>query len=185
MPSKSETQKTVIVLGAKGRFGRAAVDAFLAAGWHVRAFGRSWPAAGSRENLERIEGDAFDAAAVANAATGWQVMVNALNPPYPQWTRDLPRFTANVIAAAKASGATVMIPGNVVVAVARINAPGVQAQRIRDAAPPLRVIPFIATGQGFECDQEPGYIGAHPAEVRQLIHGHTLRREAPVQPVAA
>ena len=41
------------------------------------------------------------------------MIVNALNPPYARWRHDLPRLTANAIAAAKASGATVMIPGNV------------------------------------------------------------------------
>ena len=104
---------TVIVLGANGRFGRAAADAFLAAGWRVRCFARSGAAASSA--IEWIAGDAFDARALAlaQAALGSDVIVNALNPPYSQWRRDLPRLTANVIAAAKASGATVMIPGNV------------------------------------------------------------------------
>ena len=57
--------------------------------------------------------DAFDPAQVAGAARGMDVIVNALNPPYPRWTRDLPRLTGSVIAAARESGATVMIPGNV------------------------------------------------------------------------
>lgn len=103
----------IITLGAKGRFGRAAVDAFVASGWHVRAFARSWEGVAQSAGAQLIEGDAFDAAALARASQGCDVVVNALNPPYPQWTRDLPRLTANVIRAAKTSGATVMIPGNV------------------------------------------------------------------------
>jgi len=104
---------TVIVPGAKGRFGRAAVDAFAAAGWRVRAFARSWEGVAERAGVASIAGDAFDASALASAAKGCDVIVNALNPPYPRWMRDLPRFTAAVIEAAKASGATVMLPGNV------------------------------------------------------------------------
>ncbi|MDP6589096.1 MAG: NAD(P)H-binding protein [Alphaproteobacteria bacterium] len=103
-------RKTVI-LGANGRFGRAAADAFAAAGWQLRCFGRSRPrtlGAG-----EWVTGDAFDAAALNSAAAGREVIVNALNPPYTRWRHELPRLTANVIAAAKSSGATVMIPGNV------------------------------------------------------------------------
>ncbi len=34
---------SVIVLGAKGRFGRAAVAAFTDAGWTVTELARAWP----------------------------------------------------------------------------------------------------------------------------------------------
>lgn len=36
----------VVVLGAKGRFGRAAVVAFKAAGWSVREVARNWDGQG-------------------------------------------------------------------------------------------------------------------------------------------
>jgi nucleoside-diphosphate-sugar epimerase len=107
----SEIPRTVIILGANGRFGRAAAGAFLTAGWQVRNFARS--CSEEPTAIEWIAGDAFDAEALAGAARGCDVIVNALNPPYSRWQRDLPRLTANVIAAAQASGATVMIPGNV------------------------------------------------------------------------
>ena len=113
MPSKPSQKQRVIVLGAKGRLGRAAVDAFLDVGWSVSALGRSWNRVDRRENLELVEGDAFKADTLSRAAMGCDVIVNALNPPYPRWADDLPRFTTNVIATAKASGATVVIPGNV------------------------------------------------------------------------
>lgn len=104
----------VLILGAKGRFGRAAAEAFARTGWHRRLFARAWPGVGEELSDEtRIAGDAFDAQAVAKAAEGCAVIVNALNPPYPAWRRDVPRITAAVLAAAQASGATVMVPGNV------------------------------------------------------------------------
>lgn len=104
---------TVLILGAGGRFGRAAVTAFHNDGWQVRALRRTWPAGSPPAGVDAVSGDGFDAATVARAAAGCDVIVNALNPPYHRWRRDLPRFTASVIAAARDSGATVMLPGNV------------------------------------------------------------------------
>lgn len=103
----------VIILGAKGRFGRAAVEAFVDLGWRVRGFARSWVGTTAPRGVDRVSGDAFDAGAVTGASQGCDVIVNALNPPYPRWVCDVPRLTASVVEAAKQSGATVMIPGNV------------------------------------------------------------------------
>jgi len=107
--SQPTHSQTALVLGARGRFGRAATDAFLTAGWKVRAFVRPGSAADIRAGVTVIEGDGFDADCVAAAAEGADVIIHGLNPPYPAWSRDLPRSTASVLAAAKASGATVMI----------------------------------------------------------------------------
>lgn len=108
--------KSVLVLGAKGRFGRAAIGAFGQAGWRVRGFARNWqnrPTRHTDPTYDAIEGDAFSENAVTKAAHGCDVIVNALNPPYEKWSRELPRLTSSVIGAAKATGARVMIPGNV------------------------------------------------------------------------
>jgi nucleoside-diphosphate-sugar epimerase len=104
---------TVLVLGAKGRAGRAAVEGFAAAGWRVTAFARSQMAPDPRGNVIVVQGDAFSRADLVAAAQGADVIVHALNPQYPDWERDLPRLSENVIAAARQSRATVMIPGNV------------------------------------------------------------------------
>jgi len=86
---------TVLILGASGKIGSHASDAFRAAGWTVRAYDRK------SGNMTR-------------AADGADVIVNGLNPPaYHDWQTILPRITAEVIAAAKASGAAVILPGNV------------------------------------------------------------------------
>jgi len=109
----SRSSQTVLVLGARGRFGRAAVAAFSQAGWQVRAFVSSGRQPERAFRGETINGDAFDPGDVVAAANGANVIVHALNPPYPRWRRDLPRLTKSVLATAHASGATVMIPGNV------------------------------------------------------------------------
>ncbi|WP_108854682.1 epimerase [Albidovulum aquaemixtae] len=90
MPDKA------LILGASGHFGGQAARAFATAGWHVECYRRGTEMTG--------------------AATGAQVIVNGLNPPnYHAWDRLVPEITASVLAAAKASGATVCIPGNVYV----------------------------------------------------------------------
>jgi nucleoside-diphosphate-sugar epimerase len=87
---------TVLILGASGRFGRHAADAFWNRGWRVRIFDRA--------NDDLIA-----------ACEGVDVIVNAWNPPYTEWARTVPELTQRVIEAARTSGATVLIPGNVYV----------------------------------------------------------------------
>ena len=104
-----EMTKKVLIIGANGRFGRAATKAFEDAGWSVTKLTRPGKARGTNV----IEADASDPVALSKAAQGFDVLVNALNPPYHKWKEVLPVLTASVITAARASGATVIIPGNV------------------------------------------------------------------------
>lgn len=88
--------QTVLILGASGLFGSHAATAFQDAGWTVRRYQRGTD--------------------MSRAAMGADVIVNALNPPkYHNWAKLIPQITADVIAAAKASGATVLVAGNVYV----------------------------------------------------------------------
>ena len=85
----------VLILGASGKIGQNAAQAFTNAGWIVRNYDRK------SENMTA-------------AAHGVDCIVNGLNPPnYHNWAKTIPAITKQVIAAAKASGATVIIPGNV------------------------------------------------------------------------
>ncbi len=88
--------QSVLVLGRSGRFGRNVADAFEQAGWRVHGFNR--------------ETDDLMA-----AATGMDVIVHGWNPTYDKWETQVPALTDQIIRAAKASGATVIIPGNVYV----------------------------------------------------------------------
>lgn len=87
---------TALILGGHGRFGQTAAEAFRNAGWEVRLYDRS-------------AGD------LSAAAMGADILVNGWNPKYPDWAAQVPGLTAQVIAAARASGATVLIPGNIYV----------------------------------------------------------------------
>lgn len=104
---------TVLVLGANGRLGRAAVLAFAAAGWRVRAQLRRPPRAPLPDGVGTVIADALDLPRLQPAAAGAQVIVHALNPDYTRWDRLLPPLTAAVIELAVGSGATLMLPGNV------------------------------------------------------------------------
>ncbi|MDV7144609.1 epimerase [Tropicimonas sp. TH_r6] len=84
----------VLILGATGRFGRHAATAFEAAGWKVTRYNRA-------------EGSLWD------ACWGVDIIVNGWNPPYPRWQAELPGQTARLIEIAEASGARVILPGNV------------------------------------------------------------------------
>lgn len=85
---------TVLILGANGKIGAHSAAAFSRAGWTVRRFTRG-------EDMTQAAQDA-------------DVIVNGLNPPnYHDWARQIPAITAQVLAAAHASGATVIVPGNV------------------------------------------------------------------------
>ncbi|MFQ1699605.1 NAD-dependent epimerase/dehydratase family protein [Loktanella agnita] len=87
-------QQTVLILGGSGKAGSHAADAFWNAGWTIRQYKRGTD--------------------MTQAAIGADVIVNGLNPPnYHNWAKTIPTITGQVIAAAKASGATVILPGNI------------------------------------------------------------------------
>ena len=88
--------RTALILGPSGRFARHTAAALSVAGWTLRRFDR---------RQDRL----------SDAAQGAALIVNGWNPPYPAWAAELPGLTAQVIAAARASGATVLQPANVYV----------------------------------------------------------------------
>jgi nucleoside-diphosphate-sugar epimerase len=105
--------KTIVILGAAGRLGDASATAFLEAGWRVRGLVRGRKGAQLHPDVEWIEADAEDRAALVAACSGAAVVLNALNPDYTAWDEKLMPLAHNVIAACEASGATQLLPGNV------------------------------------------------------------------------
>lgn len=104
---------TIAILGARGRLSRIVARAFLARSWRVIAVTRDGRLP---EGLEKAEGraaDAIDQKALVAACRGADVIFNGLNPVYTDWSDKVPVFTANVIAAVKATGALHLLPGNV------------------------------------------------------------------------
>jgi nucleoside-diphosphate-sugar epimerase len=110
------TSCTVLVLGARGRFGAAAARAFAAAGWRVLAQVR--PAAGDLPALAGVEwlrAEPSDTRTLAQAAAGACVVVQALSPAYTQaaWRAEVPRLTDAAIAVTRELEALLMLPANV------------------------------------------------------------------------
>jgi len=104
---------SVLVLGAKGRLGQAAVVAFAAAGWHVIAQARSASRDVQEGNIEFLQCDVLDTTRILAAVPRVDVVVHAVNPDYTRWDSLLPPATDAVIRIATASQALLMVPGNV------------------------------------------------------------------------
>lgn len=102
----------ILILGAAGRLGRTAAEAFRDAGWRVTSLVRSRSTARVAPGTEIVELDAADRASLVEAASGVDVILHALNPVYTEWPRLALPFAEAAIAAARASGATLMFPGN-------------------------------------------------------------------------
>jgi nucleoside-diphosphate-sugar epimerase len=104
---------TVLILGANGRFGAAAVQAFAAAGWRVLAQVRRASASPLPTRTEALDIPLSDTMALAARAAGASVVVYAVNPPYTRWDAEaLPLFRLGLDVAERL-GATFMLPGNV------------------------------------------------------------------------
>ncbi|OWV90521.1 hypothetical protein ATY75_15050 [Rhizobium sp. N122] len=111
----SEMKKTVLVLGATGGIGGAVARKLLARGWRIRALNREAAKVSRREPaFEWVQGDAMNAGDVLRAAEGVSLIVHAVNPPgYRNWETLVLPMLDNTIAAARAVGARIVLPGNV------------------------------------------------------------------------
>lgn len=108
-------QKIALILGATGDAGKATARALLRHGWHIRALHRN-PAsvASTLPEAEWVQGDAMNSADVIKAAAGATLIFHGVNPPgYKDWDKLVPPMLENSIAAAKHSGARLVLPGNV------------------------------------------------------------------------
>ncbi|WP_165184566.1 NAD-dependent epimerase/dehydratase family protein [Caulobacter soli] len=108
----STQTRTALVIGATGGIGGEAASALVRHGWTVRALTRR--AQPARDGIDWIEGDAMVAADVARAAQSVHLIVHAANPPgYRNWGKLVLPMIDNTIAAAKAQGARILLPGTV------------------------------------------------------------------------
>lgn len=113
-------ERRALVLGATGGIGGETAAALARHGWRVVAMARdSAKGAGSRKagplaEVEWIAGDAMRADDVRRAAEGAEAIVHAVNPPgYRNWGDLVLPMIDNTIAAARAAGARVVLPGTV------------------------------------------------------------------------
>ena len=110
------TQSSVLILGARGRFGLATARAFADAGWRVVAhmrIGAAVPA--NHPGIQWINAEVSDTQALVVAAKDASVVVHALSPTYTHkaWSAEVLPMMDSAIALAKQLGATLMLPGNI------------------------------------------------------------------------
>ncbi len=107
-------EKIALVLGATGGVGGTLSETLLSHGWQVKALVRD-PAKAARRcdpRITLIAGNAMAAADTLQAAQGVQVIAHCVNPPgYKDWDKVVLPMIDNPIAAAKAAGARILLPG--------------------------------------------------------------------------
>jgi len=112
--TETTTNRTALVLGATGGIGGELARQLRAAGWHVRALHRDAARRQGRDGLDWRQGDAMAPADVLAAARGVSLIVHAVNPPgYRRWAELVLPMMDNTIAAARATGARILLPGTV------------------------------------------------------------------------
>ena len=117
-PTQANTSPaTALVIGATGDFGDHMTAVLLARGWRVKALNRR-PAVAAKAKphlaVDWVQGDAMQAAEVIAAAEGCAIIVHAANPPgYRNWGGLVMPMMEASIAAARITGARIVMPGNV------------------------------------------------------------------------
>lgn len=110
--------RTALIIGATGGVGGATATALQARGWRLRALTRD-PERARRDfarlgAIDWIGGDALRTVDVVAAAAGARLILHAAHPPgYRNWRGLAPPMLESAIAAAQASGARLVLPGNI------------------------------------------------------------------------
>jgi nucleoside-diphosphate-sugar epimerase len=111
------TDRTALVLGATGGIGGEVARLLKAEGWAVRALHRQAALRASGADADGFawhQGDVMRREDVMKAAEGASLIVHAVNPPgYRKWNVTVLPMLDNTIAAAKANGARILLPGTV------------------------------------------------------------------------
>ena len=111
--SFAAARRSVLILGANGRLGCAAAQAFDAAGWRVFAHVRRSATGALPARAVPVRADLTDAAVLAREAAGASVVVHAVNPAYTRWDAEALPALRHGMAVAELLDAHFMLPGNV------------------------------------------------------------------------
>jgi nucleoside-diphosphate-sugar epimerase len=108
------THGKALVLGATGGIGGEVARCLKANGWDIVALHRDAAGRSGADGFAWRQGDAMAREDVVAAAEGASLIVHAVNPPgYRNWGTTVLPMLDNTIAAARASGARVLLPGTV------------------------------------------------------------------------
>ena len=109
----AKPRPSILILGANGRLGLAAAQAFTAAGWQVIAPLRHAPAAGLPVGVRVLQTPIEQTEQLARQAAGASLALVAVNPPYTAWAQQLLPLARCGMAIAERLGARLLLPGNV------------------------------------------------------------------------
>jgi nucleoside-diphosphate-sugar epimerase len=109
------TDKIALILGATGGIGGEVARLLKTRGWTVRGLHRDAAGMTARSpGFTWIQGDAMRAGDVIAAARGTALIVHAVNPPgYRDWDKLVLPMLDSTIAAARAAGARILLPGTI------------------------------------------------------------------------
>jgi len=107
----SETNELHVVLGGSGGVGRAVATRLLEHGAAVRAVNRNGMIDSLPAGIEVVAGDATDSASMVRACAGASVIYHCVHPR-EDYSR-FPAMTANIIEAAEAAGAKLIMAASV------------------------------------------------------------------------
>ena len=106
--------RTALVLGAAGGIDGETALALSRHGWNIRALSRSAKSSADSTGWDWVKGDALNRASIVAAAQDAEAIVHAVNPPgYRNWATLVLPMIENTIAAAKSSGARILLPGTI------------------------------------------------------------------------
>ncbi|MCW8128157.1 NAD-dependent epimerase/dehydratase family protein [Microbulbifer halophilus] len=110
-----DKRQTALVLGATGGIGGEVERQLRDTGWAVRALQRNVvPEQDRRQGITWLKGDALNPGDVEAAAEGCSVIVHAVNPPgYRNWAGLVLPMLDSTLAAARKTGASILLPGTV------------------------------------------------------------------------
>ncbi|MEZ5728284.1 MAG: hypothetical protein R3E48_09960 [Burkholderiaceae bacterium] len=112
-PADSPLPRTVVILGARGRLGASAVDAFASAGWRVVGHCRRAGDPGGEHMAARVHTPLDQTATLAAEIGRADVVVHAVNPVYTRWAQEALPLARAGMDLAERLGARFMLPGNV------------------------------------------------------------------------
>lgn len=118
-PLNHSQKKTALILGATGGFGGELGQCMASRGWHVRAATRNKSDASATASpgkpgaIDWVYADLDAPETLSAVAKNVDVIVHAVNVPYPKWDPIMFQYTQSIIELAKTANAHLLFVGNI------------------------------------------------------------------------
>ncbi len=106
-------RKSALILGATGGFGSALTKVMSNSEWQVKALTRTPKSDTSDANIHWSVGDLNEPETLEALAVGVDVIIHAVNVPYPKWDPIMINYTATIIEVAQRHNAHLIFVGNI------------------------------------------------------------------------